>query len=70
MCLVGFSSRKGDIAIYGLKASPRHEELILKLGKHKAGKGCVYVRRLSEIDQRVLETLVADAAKTKNHAHC
>jgi hypothetical protein len=70
MCLVGFSSRKGDIAIYGLKATPRHEELILKLGKHKAGKGCVYVRRLSEIDQRVLETLVADAAKTKNHAHC
>jgi hypothetical protein len=65
MCLVGFSSRKGDISVYGLNAAPGHAELMPKLGKHKAGKGCLYVRKLSDIDLKVLEKLVADAAAEK-----
>jgi hypothetical protein len=69
-CLVGFSSRKGDISIYGLNAAPGHTELMSRLGKHKIGKGCLYIRSLAEVDLKVLEKLVADAAKAKHQAHC
>ena len=64
-CLVGFSSRKSDISLYGLNAAPGHEDLIPRLGRHKAGKGCLYVKSLSDIDLKVLEKLVAGAAAAK-----
>jgi uncharacterized protein DUF1801 len=67
-CLVGFSSRKGDISIYGTKSAPDHEKLIAKLGKHKMGKGCLYVRTLSDIDLKILEQLVVSALKIKTHS--
>ena len=70
MCLVGFSSRKGDISIYGLNAAPCLAELMPKLGKHKAGKGCLYIRSLADIDLKVLEHLVAEAARAKHPGHC
>jgi len=58
-CLVGFSSRKGDISIYLTGSFPGRDELLSKLGKHKMAKACLYVRRLSDIDLKVLEQLVA-----------
>ena len=61
-CVVGFSSRKGDISVYGLNAGDGAAELLSKLGKHKAGKGCVYIKRLSDVDLKVLGELVAGAA--------
>jgi Domain of unknown function (DU1801) len=64
-CLVGFSSRKGDISLYGLHAAPDAERLLARLGKHKAGKGCVYVKRLADVDLEVLARLVASAAVEK-----
>jgi hypothetical protein len=66
ICLVGFSSRKSDITLYGLNAAPNHEALIEKLGKHNAGKGCLYIKNLADIDLKVLEKLVADAVVAKN----
>jgi hypothetical protein len=68
-CLVGFSSRKSDISVYGLISAPGHKELIPKLGKHKAGKGCLYIRKLSDVDLKVLEKLVADAVAEKKRQH-
>jgi hypothetical protein len=65
ICLVGFSSRKSDISLYGLLAAPRQEELIPQLGRHKAGKGCLYIKRLRDIDLEVLEKLIAEAAAAK-----
>ena len=65
MCRVGFSSRKGDISIYGLNAAPNHDALVSKLGKHKASKGCLYVRNLADIDLDILKQLVAGAAAAK-----
>src|SRR5262249_22677004 len=59
MCLVGFSSRKGDISLYGLNATTGAEGLFAKLGKHKAGKGCVYIKTLADVDQNILTELVA-----------
>lgn len=60
-CVVGFSSRKGDISLYlmGVLQDPASKPLLEKLGKHKAGKGCLYVRRLADVDVAVLEQLVA-----------
>jgi hypothetical protein len=57
-CLTGFSSRKGDISVYLLASFPQREELLLKLGKHKTAKGCLYLRRLADVDLKVLAQLV------------
>ncbi len=60
-CLVGFSSRKGDISIYLMPGyeSAEARALLAELGRHKIGKACLYVRRLSDIQLPVLEQLVA-----------
>jgi hypothetical protein len=58
---VGFASRKSDLTVYlGLGLGPLHE-LATRLGKHKAGKGCLYLKRLSDVDQGVLREMVAAA---------
>jgi hypothetical protein len=64
-CLVGFSSRKGDISVYGLAGSPEREKLLGMLGKYKSGKGCLYIRKLSDIDLKVLRQLVASSVAEK-----
>lgn len=58
MCLVGFSSRKGDISVYLMADYEGKAELMKKLGKHKMGKGCLYIRRLEDVDTKVLEKMV------------
>jgi hypothetical protein len=68
-CLVGFSSRKGDISLYGLNAAAHARGLLASLGKHKAGKGCVYIKRLADVDLKVLAKLVASAAAEKKRQH-
>ena len=62
-CVVGFSSRKGDISVYllGGYESPETQELLARLGKHKIGKACLYIKRLSDIQLPVLERLVINS---------
>lgn len=60
-CATGFSSRKGDISVYLMAAGPRQAKLLAQLGKHRMGKSCLYIRRLSDIDLAVLEQLVDDS---------
>lgn len=67
-CLTGFSSRKDAISIY-LSCLPKHEMLLAKLGKYKMGKGCLYIRRLSDVDPKVLEQLVMDAVAERQRQH-
>ena len=64
-CLVGFSSRKGEISVYGLNAALDARELLARLGRHRAGKGCVYIKTLADVDLTVLARLVASAASRK-----
>jgi hypothetical protein len=69
MCLVGFSSRKGDISVYGATGAAGHEALLAKLGKHKMGKGCLYLRKLSDVDPGVLEQLITGSVAQKKRLH-
>jgi hypothetical protein len=57
----GFSSRKGDISVYLAAASAQQPALLEKLGKHKMGVCCLYIRRLADVDMKVLEKLVVDS---------
>jgi hypothetical protein len=57
-CLTGFSPRKGNISLYVMGAPTEQATLLKKLGKHKAGKGCLYVKKLADINLTVLEKLV------------
>lgn len=68
MCLVGFASRKGDISVYGLNAAPDHDRLVGAIGKVKHGKGCLYIKRLADLDLMVLEKLVAEAVQARRGA--
>lgn len=60
-CLIGFSSRKGDISVYLLAGYETDEtrSLLAQLGRHKIGKACLYLRRLSDVQLPVLEQLIA-----------
>jgi hypothetical protein len=59
----GFAPRKDSLALYGLRGEgPAAEKLLGKLGKHKAGKGCLYVKKLADIDLAVMRELLERAA--------
>ncbi len=59
MCLVGFSSRAAAISIYlSCGAGKQLAGLLARLGKHKMGKGCLSVKRLADIDQKLLVELI------------
>lgn len=60
---IGFSPRKAAISIYLMAGHARYPELMAKLGKHKTGKGCLYVKKLSDIDMDVLEQLVTGSVQ-------
>jgi hypothetical protein len=57
-CLTGFSPRKQNITLYLMPGFTGHTALLEKLGKHKAGKGCLYIKRLDDVNISVLETLI------------
>ena len=64
--MVGFSPRKREISIYLMGGLQHQAELLKKLGKHKTGKGCLYVNHLEDVDFAVLTAMVkAAAAKLK-----
>jgi hypothetical protein len=58
---VGFASRKAAITIYLGLSLDESTELLARLGKHTTGKGCIYVKRLANVDLAVLQELVADS---------
>ena len=65
MPLIGFSSRKSALVLYGLLGNSRAESLLAKLGKHTTGKGCLYIKTLADVDQTVLGTLMRNAIANK-----
>jgi hypothetical protein len=57
-CLAGFSFRKPEIVVYIAEGFESREKLLQQIGKHRTGKVCLYIKRLSDIDVGVLEKLV------------
>ncbi len=56
--LVGFSPRKAAISLYVYTGAPEHEHLLEGLGKFKRGAACIYIKKLSDIDQDALKKLM------------
>lgn len=61
--LTGFSSRKDAITIYLMSGFGRYPELMQQLGKYKTGAGCLYVKKLDDVNMPVLRDLVARATE-------
>ncbi len=71
--VIGFSPRKQNIALYGLKVftmthgglkeNKKDNDFLLKLGKYKEGGSCLYINKLSEINKKQLEKIIILAAK-------
>lgn len=57
--LTGFSPRKQNLSIYVMSGFRGYGSLLERLGKHKTGKACLYVKRLSDVDLEVLEEMVS-----------
>jgi Domain of unknown function (DU1801) len=62
MPVVAFSPRKAATVLYGLSDA---EALLPKLGKHTRGKGCVYIKKLADVDQKVLEAMVVKSVGSR-----
>lgn len=72
-CITGFAIRGRELVIYLVAESQEQQELLAQLGKHKIGKSCLYLKRLTDVDTKVLETLVAGSvSEVKRHhaTHC
>ena len=61
--LTGFSPRKQALTVYIMPGFSRYDALLKKLGKYKTGKSCLYIKRLADVDERVLEKLIGRSVK-------
>ena len=61
--LAAFSPRKQNMTLYVICDSPKQPALLEKLGKHTTSVSCLYIKRLSDVDEKVLEAVVKDAYK-------
>ena len=65
MPLIGFSPRKAASVLYGMLGSSGTEALLDELGKHTTGKGCLYIKRMADVDTAILEKLMKHAVARK-----
>jgi len=59
--LAGFSPRKDSLVLYFASEYENREVLLSQLGKHKSSKACVYVKKLSDIDIKILQTMIVNS---------
>jgi hypothetical protein len=67
--LVGFSPRKPATVLYGLLGNADTDALLARLGKHTTGKGCLYIKKLSDVDLKVLSALIEDGFASARARH-
>lgn len=67
MCRIGFSPRKPQLVFIGT-TFPGRDAMLAELGKHMTGKGCLYVKKLSDVDMAVLERMIAASWAHKSEA--
>ncbi len=61
--VTGFSPRKGDLTLYIMHGFDEVPDLMKRLGKHKTGKSCLYIKKLDDVDLKVLKQLVKNSVK-------
>jgi len=61
MCRLGFSPRKAELVLYVLTEDEAQDAQLARLGKHKTGKCCLYIKKLADVDGAVLEELTVGA---------
>ena len=61
MPLISFSPRKAAMVLYSMLAHAEAQAVLAKLGRHTTGKGCLYIKKLADVDKTVLETLIKNA---------
>lgn len=61
--IAGFSPRKQALTLYVIPGFKHFESLMSRLGKYKTGKSCLYIRRLSDVDEQVLKRLIVGSVK-------
>ena len=69
MPLAGFSPRKAATVFYVMTGFSESEALLAKLGKHTSGKACLYIKKLADVDQKVLKTLVVKSVAAMRARH-
>jgi hypothetical protein len=62
--LTGFSPRKQNLTLYLMGGFDLHQDLLNKLGKYKTGVGCLYIKKLEDVDRKVLKELVTESVRT------
>ena len=67
--LVGFSPRKAAISLYVYSGCAGQEELLKNLGKFKMGKGCIYIKKLTDINLEVLKQIMAGTINFLKEKH-
>lgn len=60
----GFSPRKQNLTIYIMPGFEKYQKELAKLGKHKTSVGCLYIKKLSDVDQSVLKKIITDSFVT------
>ncbi len=67
--LIGLASRANAITLYLSANFENREELLSKFGKHKTGKGCIYLQKLEDIDKSILIKMIKNSYKHQKKLH-
>lgn len=69
MFLAGFAPRKTETVVYLMGSFPEQAALLEKLGKHRMGKACLYIKKLADVDMQVLEELTIRSVRALEARH-
>ena len=62
-CAIGFSSRVTALTVYMMGGLAEHADSLKKLGKHKTSKGCLYIKNLADVDEKILHDMLRQSYK-------
>jgi len=60
---IGFSPRKASLTLYLMGGLKEHEEALKKLGKHTTSVGCLYIKKLADVDAKILKSMIVKSLK-------
>jgi hypothetical protein len=66
--LTGFSPRKGNLTLYIMDGFSGYKKLLARLGKHRTGKACLYIKKLDDVDLEVLEEMISRSVENKSRS--